>query len=134
MGKLGKPERRPETVEEWAEEIYSVLALMPWSSHRNAPQLEALCEALWSARGGPLTEERILSCLLRPRCAALVSVYCSTALRLQRDHLLRNAPETQGRVKDMQVFFKVSSEALIGNHRWGITLLDGKNKKLPEGH
>ncbi|KAM4724156.1 zinc finger FYVE domain-containing protein 26 isoform 2-T3 [Anableps anableps] len=95
MRQLGNPERRPEKVEQWVEEIYSVLALMPWSSHRSVPQLEALCEALWSARGGPLREERILSCLLRPRCDALVSVYCSTALRLQRDHLLRNAPETQ---------------------------------------
>ncbi|MED6236556.1 hypothetical protein ATANTOWER_010927, partial [Ataeniobius toweri] len=95
MRKLGKPEGRPEKVEQWVEEIYSVLALMPWSSHRSAPQLEALCEALWSARGGPLKEERILSCLLRPRCDTLVTVYCSTALRLQRDHLLRNAPETQ---------------------------------------
>uniref|UniRef100_A0A3P9NXU7 Zinc finger FYVE domain-containing protein 26 n=1 Tax=Poecilia reticulata TaxID=8081 RepID=A0A3P9NXU7_POERE len=95
MRKLGSPERSPERAEQWVEEIYSVLALMPWSSDRGAPQLEALCEALWSARGGPLREERILGCLLRPRCNALVSVYCSTAQRLQRDHLLRNAPETQ---------------------------------------
>uniref|UniRef100_A0A3B3Y0T4 Zinc finger FYVE domain-containing protein 26 n=1 Tax=Poecilia mexicana TaxID=48701 RepID=A0A3B3Y0T4_9TELE len=95
MRKLGSPERSPERAEQWVEEIYSVLALMPWSSDRDAPQLEALCEALWSARGGPLREERILGCLLRPRCDALVSMYCSTARRLQRDHLLRNAPETQ---------------------------------------
>ncbi|KAM4542256.1 zinc finger FYVE domain-containing protein 26 isoform 2-T2 [Odontesthes bonariensis] len=91
MKKLGKPEK----TEEWVEEIYSVLALMPWSSGRSSGQLEALCEALWAARDGPLKEERILSCLLRPRCDALVSTYCSTALRLQRDHLLRSSPETQ---------------------------------------
>uniref|UniRef100_UPI0037E9B0ED zinc finger FYVE domain-containing protein 26 n=1 Tax=Semicossyphus pulcher TaxID=241346 RepID=UPI0037E9B0ED len=95
MKKLGKPERRQEKVEEWAEEIYAVLSVMPWSSGTGGGQLEALCEALWTARDGPLREERILSSLLRPRCDALVSVYCSTALRLQRDHLLRNAPQTQ---------------------------------------
>ncbi|KAK2826639.1 hypothetical protein Q5P01_020853 [Channa striata] len=95
MKKLGKPERKPEKVEEWVEEIYSVLAVMPWSSRKNGGQFEALCEALWAARDGPLKEERILSSLLRPRCDALVSVYCSTALRLQRDRLLRSAPNTQ---------------------------------------
>ncbi|XP_012727742.2 zinc finger FYVE domain-containing protein 26 [Fundulus heteroclitus] len=95
MRKLGKPETSPEKVEQWAKDVYSVLALVPWRSSRSAPQLEALCEALWSARGGPLKEERILSCLLRPRCHTLVTVYSSTAVRLQRDHLLRNAPETQ---------------------------------------
>ncbi|XP_054913049.1 zinc finger FYVE domain-containing protein 26 isoform X2 [Poeciliopsis prolifica] len=95
MRKLGSPERSPEREEQWVEEIFSVLALMPGSSDRGTPQLETLCEALWSARGGPLREERVLGCLLRPRCDALVSVYCSTARRLQRDHLLRNAPETQ---------------------------------------
>ncbi|XP_038158670.1 zinc finger FYVE domain-containing protein 26 isoform X1 [Cyprinodon tularosa] len=94
MGKLGKPERRAENVEQWVEEVYSVLALIP-CSNKGDPHLEALCEALWSARGGPLKEERILSCLLRPRCDTLVSVYCSTAVRLQRDRLLRNAPDTQ---------------------------------------
>ncbi|XP_071354919.1 zinc finger FYVE domain-containing protein 26 isoform X2 [Trachinotus anak] len=93
--KLGKPERKPEKVEEWVEEIYAVLAVMPWSSRRGDGQLEALCEALWAARDGPLKEERILSSLLRPQCDALVSVYCSTALRLQRDHLLRSTPDTQ---------------------------------------
>ncbi|XP_051244231.1 zinc finger FYVE domain-containing protein 26 isoform X4 [Dicentrarchus labrax] len=95
MKELGKPERRQEKVEEWVEEIYAVLSVMPWSSRRSGGQLEALCEALWAARDGPLREERILSSLLRPRCDALVSAYCSTALRLQRDHLLRSAPDTQ---------------------------------------
>nr|XP_046269361.1 zinc finger FYVE domain-containing protein 26 isoform X2 [Scatophagus argus] len=95
MKKLGKPERRPEKVEEWVEEIYAVLSVMPWGSRRSGGQLDALCEALWAARDGPLKEERILSSLLRPRCDALVSAYCSTALRLQRDHLLRNAPDTK---------------------------------------
>ncbi|TMS21187.1 Zinc finger FYVE domain-containing protein 26 [Larimichthys crocea] len=95
MKRLGKPERRFDKVEEWVEEIYAVLSVMPWSSRRSDGQLEALCEALWAARNGPLKEERILSSLLRPRCNALVSAYCSTALRLQRDHLLRSAPDTQ---------------------------------------
>ncbi|XP_062296068.1 zinc finger FYVE domain-containing protein 26 isoform X2 [Scomber scombrus] len=95
MKKLGKPERRPDKTEEWVEEIYAVLAVMPWRPRRSGGQLEALCEALWGARDGPLKEERVLSSLLRPRCDALVSAYCSTALRLQRDHLLRSAPDTQ---------------------------------------
>ncbi|KAM9355627.1 LOW QUALITY PROTEIN: zinc finger FYVE domain-containing protein 26 [Pholidichthys leucotaenia] len=91
LKKLEKPERCPE----WVEEMYSVLAVMPWKSHRSGGQLEALCEALWGVRGGPLKEERILSSLLRPQCDTLVSVYCSTALRLQRDNLLRSSPHTQ---------------------------------------
>ncbi|XP_041668136.1 zinc finger FYVE domain-containing protein 26 isoform X2 [Cheilinus undulatus] len=93
--KLGKPEKRQEKGDDWAEEIYSVLSVMPWSSHRGGGQLEGLCEALWAARDGPLKEERVLNSLLRPHSDALVSVYCSTALRLQRDHLLRSAPQTQ---------------------------------------
>ena len=83
-------------MEDWLEEIYAVLSMMPVSSHRSGGQLEGLCEVLWAARDGPLKEERILSTLLRPRCDALVSVYCATALRLQRDNLLRNAPHIQG--------------------------------------
>lgn len=104
MKKLGKPERSLEKVEEWVEEIYTVLSVMPWSSHGSGGQLEGLCAALWAARDGPLKEERILSSLLRPRCNVLVSVYCSTALRLQRDHLLRSAPDTQGSRANLRKF------------------------------
>ncbi|KAK1893832.1 Zinc finger FYVE domain containing protein 26 [Dissostichus eleginoides] len=65
LQQLRKPESRPEKVEQFVEEMYSVLSVMPWSSRR--------------AGGGD----------------DLVSVYCSVALRLQRDHLLRSAPQTQ---------------------------------------
>uniref|UniRef100_A0A8C3A9L7 Zinc finger FYVE domain-containing protein 26 n=1 Tax=Cyclopterus lumpus TaxID=8103 RepID=A0A8C3A9L7_CYCLU len=106
MKVLGKPERRLEKVGEWVEEIYAVLSVMPWSSGRSDGQLEALCEALWAARDQPLKEERILSSLLRPRCDALVSVYCAAALRLQRDHLLRSAPDTQGSPSDRPSIWK----------------------------
>ncbi|XP_034713924.1 zinc finger FYVE domain-containing protein 26 isoform X1 [Etheostoma cragini] len=92
---LGTLERRPAKVDKWVEEIYTVLSVMPQSPGASSGQLEALCEALWAAKDGPLKEERILSSLLRPRCDALISVYCSTALRLQRDQLLRSAPDTQ---------------------------------------
>uniref|UniRef100_A0A3B3CS37 Zinc finger FYVE domain-containing protein 26 n=1 Tax=Oryzias melastigma TaxID=30732 RepID=A0A3B3CS37_ORYME len=93
MRKLERPEK--VEVEEWAEDIYAVLALMPWKSGGGGGgQLEALCEALWAARAGPLKEERILSCLIRPRCHSLVSMYCSTAVRLQRD-LLLDLPEAE---------------------------------------
>lgn len=113
MKVLGNPERRLEKVGEWVEEVYAVLSVMPWSSGRSGGQLEALCEALWAARDRPLKEERILSSLLRPRCDALVSVYCAAALRLQRDHLLRSAPETQGSpsvfVPDNEVLRKLLS-------------------------
>ncbi|XP_056151758.1 zinc finger FYVE domain-containing protein 26 [Lampris incognitus] len=96
MEKLRRPERKPELVEVWVEEIYTVLAVMPWSTERSeGGQLDALCEALWAARDGPLKEERVLSSLLRPQCHSLVSAYSSTALRLWRDSLLRSAPDTQ---------------------------------------
>lgn len=93
MRKLGAPEPGGA---DWAEAIYAVLSVMPWSTGSRGGQLEVLCEGLWAARGGPLAEERILSCLLRPRCHSLISVYCSTARRLQRDLLLRGAPHIQG--------------------------------------
>lgn len=96
LKKLRRPEKKPEKMEEWVEEIYAVLSVMPWSSSEIRGQFEALCEALWAARDGPLKEERVLSSLLRPQCDTLVSMYCSTAVRLQRDHLLRNTPDTQG--------------------------------------
>ncbi|KAL0969454.1 hypothetical protein UPYG_G00227580 [Umbra pygmaea] len=82
-------------VSAWAEEVCLVLALMPWRSVPGGGQQEGLCEALWRARGASLREERILSSLLRPHCHALLSLYCSTALRLDRDHLLRNTPSAQ---------------------------------------
>ncbi|KAM6912964.1 zinc finger FYVE domain-containing protein 26 [Xenentodon cancila] len=94
MKKLEKPEGSPEKAEKWVEDVYAELALIPRSS-RGGGQLEALCEALWASRDGPLKEERVLSSLLRPRSDVLVSMYCSTALRLQRDHLLRSSPETR---------------------------------------
>ncbi|XP_071238607.1 zinc finger FYVE domain-containing protein 26 isoform X3 [Salvelinus alpinus] len=87
-----------EKMEGWAEEMCVVLALMPLRSERGGGgggQLEALCEALWRARDGPLREERVLSSLLRPHCHTLLSHYCSTALRLHRDRLLRETPSIQ---------------------------------------
>ncbi|XP_056914393.1 zinc finger FYVE domain-containing protein 26 isoform X7 [Takifugu flavidus] len=93
MKELGAPE--PEKAADWAQAIYAVLSVMPWSNCSRGGQLEVLCEGLWAAREGPLAEERILSSLLRPRCDSLISVYCSTALRLQRDLLLRGTPHIQ---------------------------------------
>ncbi|XP_056445850.1 zinc finger FYVE domain-containing protein 26 isoform X2 [Gadus chalcogrammus] len=94
LERLRGPDRSPA----WAEEVCGVLGALPWGSERSgaappvpAPVL-ALCEELWGVRGGPLTEERVLSALLRPRSDALVGAYSATALRLQRDHLLRATP------------------------------------------
>ncbi len=53
-------------------------------------------EGLVVAREGPMTEERILGCLLRPQGQALLTSYSSTALRLLKEKLLREAPHTQG--------------------------------------
>lgn len=94
MRELGAPEG--ERAADWAQAIYAVLSVMPWGNGSRGGQLEVLCEGLWAAREGPLAEERILSSLLRPRSDSLLSVYCSTALRLQRDLLLRAAPHIQG--------------------------------------
>lgn len=125
MKKLGKQERNPEKVEEWVEEIYAVLAVMPWSSRRGGGQFEALCEALWAARDGPLKEERILSSLLRPQCNDLVTAYCSTALRLQRDHLLRSTPNMQGIMSVLSSMKLSSSHNEVGaptQHTVNVTL------------
>lgn len=77
--------------------MYAGLSVMPWNPSPGGNHLGSLCEALWSARDGPLREERILSSLLRPQCDALVAAYCTTALRLQRDQLLTSSPQLQGR-------------------------------------
>ncbi|KAJ3613738.1 hypothetical protein NHX12_019984 [Muraenolepis orangiensis] len=92
LERLRSPERSPE----WVDEVCVVLSAMPWWSpeggHAPQGQFRALCEELWGLRGSPLTEERLLSALLRPGCDTPVRVYSATALRLQRDHLLRNQP------------------------------------------
>ncbi|XP_054653478.1 zinc finger FYVE domain-containing protein 26 isoform X2 [Dunckerocampus dactyliophorus] len=93
LDKLAKPETGAGRSDDWVEETYSVLAVMPWNASGGNGQLEALCEALWAAIDGPLTEERVLSSLLRPQCDDLVSAYGSATLRLQRDRLLRSAPD-----------------------------------------
>ncbi|XP_072533407.1 zinc finger FYVE domain-containing protein 26 isoform X2 [Salminus brasiliensis] len=84
-----------ERSEGWAEEVCAMLALLPCSAGGSGAQLEALWEGLWGAREGPLSEERVLGCLLRPQSQTLLTLYCSTALRLLRDGLLREAPHTQ---------------------------------------
>uniref|UniRef100_A0A671QY10 Zinc finger FYVE domain-containing protein 26 n=1 Tax=Sinocyclocheilus anshuiensis TaxID=1608454 RepID=A0A671QY10_9TELE len=73
-----------ERNEKWVEEVCSALALAPWGPERSNAQLETLWKGLWSAREGPMTEERILGCLLRPQGQgqALLTSYSSTALRL----------------------------------------------------
>ncbi|KAL0178192.1 hypothetical protein M9458_027086, partial [Cirrhinus mrigala] len=76
-----------ERDEKWVDEVCSVLALAPWGPERSNAQLETL--------EGPMTEERILGCLLRPRGQALLMAYSSTALRLLKEKLLREAPHTQ---------------------------------------
>ncbi|CAL9686821.1 unnamed protein product [Knipowitschia caucasica] len=93
--KLDMPEMHSEKKEERIKAIYATLSVMPWSSRTTNGQFEVLNEALWAARDGPLKEERVLSSLLRPQCDTLVSAYSSTAVRLQRDHLLRTGPKIQ---------------------------------------
>ncbi|KAG5857870.1 hypothetical protein ANANG_G00023980 [Anguilla anguilla] len=79
---------------EGAEQLCCALAVTPWDPERTGWNL-ALCEALWSAGGRGLREERVLGSLLRPGDHALLGLYCSTALRLQRDQLLRDTSSTQ---------------------------------------
>ncbi|XP_062378501.1 zinc finger FYVE domain-containing protein 26 isoform X4 [Sardina pilchardus] len=79
----------------WAEEVASVLALMPWSAERPKAELEGLWEALWGAKEGPLNEGRVLSSLLRPKDHTLVTLYSAASLRLLREQILREAPHTE---------------------------------------
>ncbi|XP_026134074.1 zinc finger FYVE domain-containing protein 26-like [Carassius auratus] len=91
-----------ERNEEWVEEVCSALALAPWGPGRSEAQLETLWMGLWSAREGLVTEERILGCLLRPQGQALLMAYSSTALRLLKEKLLREAPHTQVDLPDLE--------------------------------
>ncbi|KAK7904153.1 hypothetical protein WMY93_016760 [Mugilogobius chulae] len=100
--KLDMPEMNPEKKEEWVKDIYAVLSVMPGGSSANNGQFEVLCEALWAATGSLLKEERVLSSLVRPQCDTLVSVYSSTAVRLQRDHLLRTGPNVLADLPEAQ--------------------------------
>ncbi|KAL2099181.1 hypothetical protein ACEWY4_005661 [Coilia grayii] len=90
LDKLQEPQSEP-----WAEEVASVLALMPWSVERPKAELEGLWEALWKSKEGPLDEGRVLGALLRPKDHTLVMLYSSASLRLLREQILREAPHTE---------------------------------------
>uniref|UniRef100_A0A8B9HD90 Zinc finger FYVE domain-containing protein 26 n=1 Tax=Astyanax mexicanus TaxID=7994 RepID=A0A8B9HD90_ASTMX len=84
-----------EQSEGWAEEVCAMLVLLPCSAGISGAQLEPLWEGLWRARDGPLSEVKVLGCLLRPQNQALLTLYCSAVLRLLRARLLQEAPHTQ---------------------------------------
>ncbi|XP_056616274.1 zinc finger FYVE domain-containing protein 26 isoform X2 [Triplophysa dalaica] len=86
----------------WVQDLCSALALAPWGSERSGAQLETLWEGLWSARDGPMTEERILGCLLRPQDHALLKAYSATSLRLLKEKLLRESSQTQADLHDQE--------------------------------
>ncbi|XP_051507535.1 zinc finger FYVE domain-containing protein 26-like isoform X2 [Myxocyprinus asiaticus] len=91
-----------ERNERWAEEVCAALALAPLGTERSGAQLETLWEGLWSAREGPMTEERILGRLLRPQGQALLTAYSSTAQRLLKEKLLREAPQSEVDLPDLE--------------------------------
>ncbi|MBN3313649.1 ZFY26 protein, partial [Atractosteus spatula] len=81
-----------------AEQIYSVLSVLPYEPERQSRELQQLCEALWEASWGqdsPLLEERVLSCLLRPRCHGLVVLYSSVATVHRKGKLLQDLHSAQ---------------------------------------
>lgn len=84
--------KESERSEGWAEEVCGALALAPCA----VAELGQLWAGLWRAREGPLSEERVMGCLLRPQNHTLLMRYCATALRLSRDSLLQDAAHTQG--------------------------------------
>ncbi|XP_055026367.2 zinc finger FYVE domain-containing protein 26 isoform X2 [Misgurnus anguillicaudatus] len=86
--------------ERWVEDVCAALALAPWGSERSGVQLETLWKGLWSLRDGPMTEERILGCLVRPQNQALLKTYCATAVKLLKEKLLREAPHMQADLPD----------------------------------
>ncbi|XP_053476228.1 zinc finger FYVE domain-containing protein 26 isoform X4 [Ictalurus furcatus] len=85
-------EKEGKRSEGWAEEVCGALALAPCAAEA---ELERLWAGLWRAREGPLSEERVMGCLLRPQSHTLLMHYCATALRLNRDRLLQDAMHTQ---------------------------------------
>lgn len=86
-------EKEGKRSEGWAEEVCGALALAPCAAEA---ELERLWAGLWRAREGPLSEERVMGCLIRPQSHTLLMHYCATALRLNRDRLLQDAMHTQG--------------------------------------
>ncbi|XP_066536111.1 zinc finger FYVE domain-containing protein 26 [Hoplias malabaricus] len=82
-----------ERSEGWAEEVCAILALLP--SEGFGAQLEPLWDGLWGSRSGPLSEEKVMGCLLRPQSQTLLIQYSSAALRLLQNMLLRETPHTQ---------------------------------------
>ncbi|KAF7710798.1 hypothetical protein HF521_009670 [Silurus meridionalis] len=84
-------EKESKRNEGWAAEVCGALALAPGA----AAELEQLWVELWRARVGPLSEERLMGCLLRPQSHTLLMRYCATALQLSRDRLLQNPTHTQ---------------------------------------
>lgn len=86
----------------WVEDVCAALVLAPWGSERPGTQLETLWEGLWSVRDGPMTEERILGCLLRPQGHALLKTYSATSLRLLKEKLMRESSHTQDDLPDQE--------------------------------
>ncbi|XP_015206656.2 zinc finger FYVE domain-containing protein 26 isoform X1 [Lepisosteus oculatus] len=81
-----------------AEQIYSVLSVLPYEPERQSREQQQLCEALWEASWGQdsfLLEERVLSCLLRPRCHGLVVLYSSVATVRRKGKLLQDLHSAQ---------------------------------------
>lgn len=85
-------EKEAKRSEAWAEKVCAALALAPCT----AAELDQLWAGLWRERGGGLSEERVMGCLLRPQDHTLLLRYCATALRLSRDRLLQDAVHRQG--------------------------------------
>lgn len=118
LDKLQEPQSEP-----WAEEVASVLALMPWSVERPKAELEGLWEALWKSKEGPLDEGRVLGALLRPKDHTLVMLYSSASLRLLREQILREAPHTEGKTfEDGHLQTHVLQHSTHACLMWGCTI------------
>uniref|UniRef100_A0AAR2J1K8 Zinc finger FYVE domain-containing protein 26 n=1 Tax=Pygocentrus nattereri TaxID=42514 RepID=A0AAR2J1K8_PYGNA len=102
LQQLLKHVKAEQSSEGWAEEVCAMLALLPCGAGGSGAQLEPLWEGLWGAREGPLSEQRVLGCLLRPHSQTLLMLYCSTSLRLLRDRLLQETPHTQANLPEAE--------------------------------
>ncbi|XP_041095786.1 zinc finger FYVE domain-containing protein 26-like [Polyodon spathula] len=80
------------------EQVYSGLLILHCNPERPARELRQLCEALFESSWGetaPLSEERVLSCLLRPHAHALISLYSSVAMERTKEKLLEGKTHEQ---------------------------------------
>ncbi|XP_033003272.1 zinc finger FYVE domain-containing protein 26 isoform X2 [Lacerta agilis] len=107
---LKRLQLNPELLEsggsEAVDEIYRALGMLNLEVENQTGELRLLCrellDACWAERS-PLKEERLLGCLLRKDCHALLNLFSSVFIEKMREKLLGLKPPGKGTSEQLDV-------------------------------